>query len=310
MAKQQTQIPNAGTDFASAMLEIQKYHEKYREEVIVIKFGGALAESDDRVRSIARQAAYLSHSVDADVVVVHGGGSQIDVALTKAGIKPRRDANELRITDNETLEITDQVLRHMNGRIVRLFQEVSDNVRAFGMAGYDGRIIQAEPINEYTGKPVGIDNDFFRNTLDFQGMDNIPVIYPVCWNDVSEDGERRLNVNADDVAAMVASKLKARRLILCSDIPGVKDKDGNILTGLSTDDVERLIDDGTVTGGMKPKLRAAAQAAMQLPTGGVVILDGRKENTILEELMSEKGSGTLIRSAERLRTLGLEHALR
>ena len=288
------------TDLSGIFNDILRFKEKYRHETIVIKFGGALAEDDDIIRNIARQAAFLTHSIDARVVVVHGGGKQINQALEDKGIKPQRDPKtDLRITDGPTLDVSDAALRTLNGKIVRLFREASTDIRAVGMAGYDGPIVTAESLSHFTGQATRVDAHFLAQMVKMKDRSVIPVIYPICNNDAPVDGEARLNVNADDVAATIAAKMGARRLILCSDIPGVLDKDKTLIKSLNTHEITRLIDDGTVTGGMIAKIKAAAEAAETLSGGGVVILDGRKENAILTELLYENGSGTLIRKPGR-----------
>ncbi len=269
--------------------------DQYRGKPVVIKFGGALAENDDVIRNIARQAAFLTTELGARVVVVHGGGKQINQALEDKGITPRRDpVTDLRITDAATLDVSDAALRVLNGRITRLFQDVS-NVQAVGMAGYDARVVQAQPLNHFTGEAVDADAAFLDHLTSLTDRHVIPVIYPICHSLSPVDGEARLNVNADDVAAAIAAKMKAERLVLCSDIPGVLDKDKNLLADLTVEDIDALIADQTVTGGMIAKVKAAAQAAQALTNGGVVILDGRTENVILKEFLQESGAGTLIR---------------
>ena len=294
-----TQPSDKTPDITAIFNDIVKFREKYRVEVIVIKFGGALAEEDDTIRNIGKQAAFLAESVKARVIVVHGGGKQIDNALLEKNIEPKKDtATGLRITDLPTLDVSDSALRALNGKIVRLFQEASTDFRAVGMAGYDGQLAQAEKLNHYTGEATEINVKYLNHLLDYDaGV--IPVIYPICKNQNADTGETRLNVNADNLAAEIASQMKARRLVLCSDIPGVLDKDGNLLTGLTSEDIDKLIDDGTVTGGMTAKLKSAAKAVEILPSGGVVILDGRKDNAILTEFLYEKGAGTLIRPAKK-----------
>lgn len=283
------------TELSGIFNDILRFKEKYRHETIVIKFGGALAEDDDVIRNIARQAAFLTHSIDARVVVVHGGGKQINQALEDKGITPQRDPKtDLRITDGPTLDVSDAALRGLNGKIVRLFREASSDIHAIGMAGYDGPIVTAEALSHFTGQATRVDAPFLEQLVMMKDRSVIPVIYPICNNDAPVDGEARLNVNADDVAATIAAKMGARRLILCSDIPGVLDQDKTLIKSLNTHEITRLIDNGTVTGGMIAKIKAAADAAETLSGGGVVILDGRKENAILTELLYENGSGTLI----------------
>ncbi|MFA5593356.1 MAG: hypothetical protein WC989_08605 [Micavibrio sp.] len=135
-------------DISTIFNDILKYRDKYQKELIVIKFGGALAEDDEVIRSIGRQAAFLTHSMDARVIVVHGGGRQINDALEKENIQPKRDPDtDLRITDEPTVRISDQALRNLNGHIVRLFHESSRDIHVVGMAGYDGRAIRAKSLH-------------------------------------------------------------------------------------------------------------------------------------------------------------------
>jgi acetylglutamate kinase len=274
--------------------DVARFSDQYEGRLIVIKFGGALAEDDNVVSSIGRQAVYLKHHMKANVIVVHGGGRQIDEALTQSGIQTRRDREGLRITDLPALKISDASLRGLNGHIVSLFNAVSKNVSALGIAGYDGRAVLAHVLNEYTGKPAGINREYLAHLLKYKDSDIIPVIYPICANTHPVNGETRLNVNADDVAATLAAEMGATRLILCSDIPGVLGKGKRLIRNLSTNKVDRLVDDEIVTDGMIPKLRAAVAAAENLDHGGVVILNGLIDGAILAELLSKKGTGTLI----------------
>lgn len=294
---------NNTLDLGHIFNNLIKYKDKYEDKLIVIKFGGALAEDDEVIRSIGRQVSFLSHNIGAHIIVVHGGGKQINEALKKENITPARDPKtDLRITDEATLKITDQALRSLNGHVVRIFHEVSESMQATGMAGYDARIVTAKPTDQFTGEATDVDTSYLSNLLHLDAHDIVPVIYPVCWNDNPQDAEARLNVNADDVAAIIASRMDAIRLILCSDIPGVLDKEGNLLTDLSSYDVDRLVEEGVVTGGMISKLRAASEAADAIENGGVVILDGRQPSAILKEIFLDEGNGTLIRNPSRIRT--------
>jgi acetylglutamate kinase len=283
-------------DLSGIYNNLRKFQQKYKDQTVVIKFGGALAEDDSIIRGIGQQASFLSYVIGAKVIVVHGGGRQIDNALKEKAIAVRKDPESgLRITDRPTLEASDAALRVLNGRIVRIFNQASQDMRALGMAGYDGRMVQAEPIHHYTGQATGVDESLLRHLLaKKEEKPIIPVIYPICHHETEEGDETRLNVNADDVASAIATQMGARRLILCSDIPGVLGKDKRLIDHLTTAEIDRLIDDGTVTGGMVAKLRAAGEAAKSMKQGGVVILDGRQDETILTELLYEKGVGTLI----------------
>lgn len=278
---------------------IQGYRGKYADELIVLKFGGTLAEDPKAVASLAKQVEYLSHYVNAKVVLVHGGGVLIDRKLNEANLQVKKDpVTGIRITDHASLEIIDKELRSLNRDIVKKFTMSSPHISVIGMAGYDGFSVSAETNGDgYTGFATTVDETYLNKLVGAKG--NIPLIYPICIN---ENGgvDPRLNVNADTVASVIASKLKARRLILCSDVPGVLDSNKELIKGLSTTQVNELIANNTVTGGMIEKLKSASHSAQQLKSGGVVILDGREENAILKELLTDEGCGTLIRRPERI----------
>lgn len=285
--------------------DILRYKDEYERKIVVMKFGGSLAENDETVTNIARQAEFLTHNFDARVVLVHGGGNQINARLKEHGIEVKKEEKTgLRITDADTLEISDQVLRGINGRIVSVFNRVAPRVLAIGMAGYEGRTITAiqkdAARRNYTGHITNINIAYLHHILNYNGGDLIPVIYPICHNANSKE-ENRLNVNADEVAGMLAAHLGAKRLIFCSDIPGVLDKDGDLISEMSVEDVDKAITEGVVTGGMIQKLRTAAYAAQNLGEGGVVIVDGRTQSSILAEFVYKKGSGTLISKAANLK---------
>lgn len=289
-------------DILQVFNDVLRYREEYEDKLIVMKFGGALAEDTDIISNIARQAAFLTLSFGARVILIHGGGAQIDSRIAEHGLEIKKDAKTgLRITDNETLGISDKVLRGINGAIVSIFNKVAPKLRAIGMAGYDGRLITADKkdtlTGNYTGHVKSIDEAYLDYMMSFEGSKVIPIIYPICHNPNGEE-ENRLNVNADEVAGVLASRLNAKRLVLCSDVPGVLDREGNLISEIFVEDVDSLIEDGSITGGMIQKLRAAAHVAENLDSGSVVIVDGRTPGSILAEFMYEKGSGTLVSTSE------------
>lgn len=278
------------------------YKEKFKNSTIVIKFGGALA-NDETVINIARQVDFLRTAIRANVIVIHGGGLQIDQDLITAGIPVLRDERTgLRITDEQTLEITDKSLRALNGRIVRLFNTAAavDHC-AIGLSGYDMKLIEALPSGapqNFTGHVSAVNCKAFRKIIDIDPNVTVPVIYPICFNANARGAETRLNVNADDVAAYIAKACGASRLMLCTDIDGVMDKNGKLIPELTADEAYKLISDGTVGGGMIPKLSMAAKAVESMQRGGVAIINGRSPDAILKEILTPEGSGTLIRYPE------------
>lgn len=287
-------------DWSNCLDQIQKWQQVYEGKLVVVKFGGALAEDPIHVANIAKQIDYLQKFVRVRSIVVHGGGKQIDQDLKAAGIEITKDkATGLRVTDKKTLDISDRSLRALNGEIVRSFHTTCNEIVAVGCSGYDGKILTAEAcspeLGGYTGHSPEVNGHYLNQLVRSAAPSLVPVLYPICWNAVAQDGESRLNVNADDVACALAEQMGAVRLILCADVPGVLDKEGRLISELSPFDVDRLIEEETVTGGMIAKLKSLGKAGEKMTKGGAVILDGRDPNAILAEILSDSGSGTLVR---------------
>ena len=286
-------------DLTEVFTDVLRFREKYKGQYIVIKYGGAIAADESLVAGIGEQAAFLSTAIGAKVIIVHGGGEQASQAIKDSGLEVQFDqATGKRITDKPTLEIFDRTVRALNRHNVEIMNRVSDEVYFQKMAGYDADVVMAVSESDFTGKITSVDARYLTHI----NGDHIPVFYTACRNVEPRDNESRLNVNADDFAAEVASALGAARLVLLSDVPGIL-KDGEIMTGLSTQEIQGLIDYGTISGGMVAKANAAKEAAEKLSSGGVVILDGSVKNIILQEILYEKGAGTLIRSEERIRAM-------
>ncbi len=283
---------------------VAKNAAKYRDKTIVIKFGGELVEQEPVMRNLMKQAITLKN-LGARVVLVHGGGKQIDAELEKEGIEPKWfGAKERRDTDLPTLEVTHRCLNELNRRIVNYFHEEASrlgaNVAAVGLGGNDNRLLTAVPYYDgsdtRTGRVSYVDVAKLSHLAD---QNSVPIFHPIC---AGNDGVC-FNVNADDVAAEIAVALRADRLILCSNIPGVLDKNKNKITELRTDRIASLIADGTITGGMKTKVKAAASVANNPNIGGVVILDGADPKAIEIELLTDTGAGTLVlKPEEHVRT--------
>lgn len=289
-------------EFNDIFNSIQGYRDKYADELIVIKFGGTIAEDPEAIALLARQVEYLSHSVNAKIIMVHGGGVLIDRKLKQSGIEIKKNPSTgMRVTDHESIDLIDKELRALNRNLVRDFTHFAPHLSMIGMAGYDGFAIKASSDEgSFTGIADNINQQYLTRLISAKG--NVPIIYPICFNK-HKCADPRLNVNADHVASILASKLKARRLILCSDVPGVLDANGDLIRGLSTGQVDTLIKNKTVTGGMIAKLQSAAHSAQQVTSGGVVIINGREENALLKELLTDEGHGTLIRRPERISDL-------
>ncbi len=269
-----------------------RYAAKYRDKTIVIKFGGELVAQDDVIRNLMVQAITLKN-FGARVVLVHGGGTQIDEELKRAGIEPLKDkVTDARITDLATLEVTHRCLNELNRRIVNLFHEeaakLGADVNAIGLGGNDSRLITAKPRfeNSRTGTLTDVDS---AKLSYFTAANSIPIIHPIS---MGQDGIC-MNVNADEVAAGIAISLGAQRLILCTNVDAVLDKSKKRISHIYTDNWRHWIDDGTIYGGMKLKVEAAMDVASNPAVGGVVILNGADKQAIEKELLTDEGAGTL-----------------
>jgi acetylglutamate kinase len=273
--------------------------QRYDEATVVIKYGGHAMGDDGVARAFARDIVLLEQA-GVYPVVVHGGGPQIEAMLRKAGVQSQFAAG-LRITDAKTLEIVEMVLAgSINKQIVGYINAAGG--KAIGLCGKDGNMVVARKVTRkvvdpdsniekvvdlgFVGEPEKVDITVLTQIL---GRDLIPVLAPVAS---AADGGT-FNVNADTFAGAIAGALKAKRFLLLTDVPGVLDKSKSLIKELSVNDVRRLIADGTISGGMIPKVETCLYALEQ-GVEGVVILDGKVQHAVLLELLTDLGAGTLI----------------
>lgn len=284
--------PATPLDTARILTEALPYIRRFAGKTIVIKYGGNAMIEERLKHGFSRDVA-LMKAVGMKPVVVHGGGPQIGALLARLG-KESRFVDGLRVTDSETMDVVQMVLGGLiNKDIVNLINQQGG--KAVGLSGKDSHLIRARKIvrkhaNDdlgHVGEVDAIDPRLIR-VLDED--DFIPVIAPV---GVGADGAS-YNINADLVAGKLAGVLGAEKLLLLTNVRGVQDKAGNILTGLTSTQVETLIADGTISGGMLPKV-ACALEAVKCGVKSSVILDGRVEHAVLLELFTDQGIGTLIR---------------
>ena len=272
---------------------------RYDDAIVVVKYGGHAMGDEAAARRFARDMVMLEQS-GVNPVVVHGGGPQIGAMLNKLGIQSRF-ANGLRVTDKPTVEIVEMVLcGSINKQIVGFIN--AEGGRAIGLCGKDGNMVTATKIERldggggverdggidlgFVGDPSRVDTTVLNQVL---GRELIPVLAPISQG---TDGET-YNVNADTFAGAIAGALRAKRLLLLTDVPGVLDKDKRLIKELSVDAVRELIADGTISGGMIPKVETCIYALEQ-GVEGVVILDGKVPHAVLLELLTDHGAGTLI----------------
>lgn len=280
---------------AHILTEALPYIQRYSGKTIVIKYGGN-AMTDEKLKKNFAHDVVLLKQVGINPVIVHGGGPQIGNLLEQIG-KESKFIEGMRVTDAETMDIVEMVLGGLvNKQIVNNINQAGG--RAVGLTGKDGNLITAEKLNLKNSDSESVDlgqvgtvkkiNPGIVKLLDSEKF--IPVIAPV---GVGEDGQS-YNINADVVAGEIAAVLGAERLLLLTNTAGVLDKQGALLTGLDKADVERLTVDGTIQGGMLPKIQCAMDA-VDAGTESACIIDGRVPHAVLLELLTDEGIGTLIR---------------
>jgi acetylglutamate kinase len=290
-ASSQDQAQALAQQQAAILMQALPHMLRYDDAIVVVKYGGHAMGDDKVARAFARDMVLLEQS-GVNPVVVHGGGPQIGAMLGKLGIKSSF-ADGLRITDRATMEIVEMVLAgSINKQIVGFIN--AEGGRAIGLCGKDGNMVRARKVPQpgtdvdlgFVGEPAKVDRTVLDQVL---GRELIPVLAPVAQD---EDGET-YNVNADIFAGAIAGALNAKRLLLLTDVQGVLGRDGNMIKEMRARDIHGLIADGTITGGMIPKVETCIHALEQ-GVEGVVILDGKMPHAVLIELLTDHGAGTLI----------------
>src|SRR5882672_7625910 len=292
-------MPVGPHEIARVLSEALPHMQRYDEEIVVVKYGGHAMGAEETARNFARDIVLMEQTA-INPVVVHGGGPQIGEMLNRLGIKSEF-AGGLRITDAATIEIVEMVLAgSINKQIVGYINGAGG--KAVGLCGKDGNMVVARKATRsmvdpdsnmeriidlgFVGEPEKVDTTVLTQIL---GRDLIPVLAPLA---TSSEGVT-YNVNADTFAGAIAGALKAKRLLLLTDVPGVLDKSKSLIKELTTDDARRLIADGTVSGGMIPKVETCIYA-LEAGVEGVVILDGQVPHAVLLELLTDLGAGTLM----------------
>lgn len=274
---------------ARTLSEALPYLQRYDDAIVVIKLGGHAMGSDAAMESFARDVV-LMQQVGINPVIVHGGGPMINIMLDKLNIQSEF-VNGKRVTDDKVIDVVEMVLSgSVNKRIVQAINQQGG--RAIGLSGKDSNLMlctQTDPALGLVGTPSNIDPSVLKTLFD---NDLIPVIAPL---GAGEKGQT-YNVNGDTAAGAIAAALKADRLLLLTDVAGVKDANGNVLTELTAAQIRQMTQDCVIAGGMIPKTETAL-AALNGGVRAVVILDGRAQNACLLELFTEHGAGSLIRDA-------------
>ncbi|MDB5457226.1 MAG: acetylglutamate kinase [Caulobacter sp.] len=295
----------AGWATAKTLAEALPYIQIYDRETVVIKYGGH-AMGEEQVAKLFAADSVLLKLLGVHPVVVHGGGPQISRMLERAGVKSTF-VDGLRVTDEATMEVAEMVLSGAINKEIANWITLAGaeaDVRGVGLSGKDARLITARKVTRtkrdpdsnieqvvdlgFVGEPTKVDPHIIQALLASE-TDYIPVVAPI---GVSTEGQT-YNINADTVAGALAGALKAKRMLMLTDVAGVLDSNGELIRQMSIDEARALIASGVAKGGMIPKLETAI-AAVEAGVEAVVILDGRRPHAMLVELFSEHGAGTLI----------------
>ncbi|SLN38129.1 Acetylglutamate kinase [Pseudoruegeria aquimaris] len=272
---------------ARTLSQALPYLQRYDDAIVVIKFGGHAMGSDEAMESFARDIVLLQQ-VGVNPVIVHGGGPMINELLAKLDIRSEF-VNGKRVTDQATVEVVEMVLSgRVNKRIVQAIN--AQGGKAVGLSGKDANLMiceQTDPALGFVGTPSEMNPEILHNLF---AANKIPVIAPL---GAGRNGET-FNVNGDTAAGAIAAALKADRLLLLTDVEGVKNAEGEVVTELSREQVQELTAAGVIAGGMIPKTETCL-AALEGGVRAAVILDGRAPNAVLLELFTEHGAGSIIR---------------
>ena len=275
-------LPLKGPSFE----EVKNYLKKYNDEYVVVKCGGSVLVDQNLFRNFINDISILN-KLGFIPIIIHGGGKRISNKLNEAGIKSNF-INGLRVTDEKSISIVEEVLINFNKEITEALKK--NNCDSQGITSKQNNIIMVEQENEglgFVGSPKEINQSIIEQIVSEK---KVPVIAPLGL----DIDNQVFNINADTAAGAIAKKLNARRLIIMSDVEGVLDNDKKLISEINTNKINELIRNKTITGGMIPKINNCLDVASN-GVKGVCIIDGRLNHSILFELLSDKGSGTLIR---------------
>ena len=266
--------------------EVKKYLEKYNDEYIVIKCGGSVL-IDKNLFDIFIQDISILNKLGFTPIIVHGGGKRISNKLNEIGLESKF-IKGLRVTDKETIKVAEEVLIDFNKEIINALDQ--QNCKSQSINSKENNILTVIQENEelgFVGSPINVDQSIIDKII---ADKKVPIIAPLGL----DKNDQTYNVNADTAAGYIAKKINARRLIILSDVEGVLDNNKNLIPEINSESIKNLIDNETITGGMIPKINNCLDVASN-GVKGVVIIDGRKNHSVLFELLSDEGSGTLIR---------------
>mgnify|MGYP001497329591 FL=1 len=265
--------------------EVKKYLNKYKNEYVCIKIGGSILEEKNLFKTLIKDISILK-KLNFHPVLIHGGGKRLTAKLSELNINSNFISG-LRVSDSKIINIIEDVFVKFNKEIVNELKNNSSKARSINSK--ENNVVYVKTLSKnlgFVGKPDKINTEIIKKIIK---ANEIPVIAPLGINSKNQVH----NVNADEIATATASALNARRLVIISDVPGVLDKNNNLISEINSNKVKEMIKIGAISGGMIPKLNNAINIAHKVK--GTVIIDGRVIHSILHELLSDKGSGTLIR---------------
>mgnify|MGYP000539269575 FL=1 len=266
--------------------EVKKYLEKYNDEYIVIKCGGSVLIDQNLFDIFIKDISTLN-KLGFTPIIVHGGGKRISNKLNEIGLESKF-IKGLRVTDKDTIKVVEEVLIDFNKEIINALDK--QNCESQSINSKENNILTVVQENEelgFVGSPTNVDQSIIDKII---ADKKVPIIAPLGL----DKNDQTYNVNADTAAGFIAKKINARRLIILSDVEGVLDNNKNLIPEINSESIKNLIDNETITGGMIPKINNCLDVASN-GVKGVVIIDGRKNHSVLFELLSDGGSGTLIR---------------
>ena len=267
-------------------VEVKKYLKKYNNEYIVIKCGGSVLIDQNLFDIFIKDISTLN-KLGFTPIIVHGGGKRISNKLNEIGLESKF-IKGLRVTNKETIKVVEEVLIYFNKEIINALDQ--QNCKSQSINSKENNILTVIQENEelgFVGSPINVDQSIIDKII---ADKKVPIIAPLGLN----KNDQTYNVNADTAAGYIAKKINARRLIILSDVEGVLDNNKNLIPEINSESIKDLIDNETITGGMIPKINNCIDVASN-GVKGVVIIDGRKNHSLLFELLSDEGSGTLIR---------------
>tara|TARA_B100001179_G_C18520584_1_gene372617 strand:+ start:62 stop:925 length:864 start_codon:yes stop_codon:yes gene_type:complete len=275
-------LPSGGPKLA----EVQKYIDKYNKDYIVIKCGGSVLIDQILFDQLIEDISILN-KLGLNIIVVHGGGKNIKKKLDEAKLKSKF-INGLRITDENTIKIVKEALTELNHEIINKLED--KNCEGISFSTNNNNVIKVVQINKelgFVGNPTKVNGSLILNEVKNK---KVPIIVPMGL----DENNNIFNINADTAAGAIAKTINSRRLLLMTDVEGVLDIEKKLVPEINTKDAEKMINDQIISGGMIPKIKTCLDAINNGVTG-VVIVDGRRSHSILFELFSDKGAGTLIR---------------